>query len=220
MLDKFVTFQSFTDPSIAQELVEKLRAHGIPYQFEDTSSPIDPVIVGSPLAADLRLKIRQQDFERANLALDEIYTEQLETVEKDYYLFSFSDKELWEIIEKPDEWGRLDYKLSQKILKERGNEVSTETLKALRADRIKEVSKPEKVGISWIFLGYLLSVLFSPIGIFYSSTLLTLKKTLPNGNRSYVYSDHNRKHARIMLIVSSALTTLWLVMRVLLARQD
>jgi hypothetical protein len=56
-----------------------------------------------------------------------------------------------------------------------------EKIESLKRERNKEMAKPEETGRSWIFLGYFFSVFFSPIGIFYGSTITTFKKTLPNG---------------------------------------
>ena len=109
MNEPFIVFQSFYDISLAQEMAEKLKQNDIPLEIEDTSSPIDPVIIGSGLDAEIRIKLRQQDFNKAHSVLEEYYTDQLDTIGKDYYLYDFSDQELIEIIEKPDEWGVLDY---------------------------------------------------------------------------------------------------------------
>jgi hypothetical protein len=172
------------------------------------------------LTADIRIKLRQQDFNKANTVLESYYATLLDTVDSDYYLFDFTDRELNEIIEKPDEWGQFDYKLAQKILKNRGKEIKDEELELIKSGRIKEISKPEEISKSWIFLGYFLAVFFGPLGIFFGSTVVTFKKTLPNGQTVYSYSKKSRKHGENILVISSVVTGLWILFKVLAVRQD
>lgn len=215
MSEPFLIFQSFTDIDLAQEIAEKLRQHNIPLQFDDTSSPIDAVIIGSTLAADLRIKLRQEDFQKAHSILENYYKTQLDSVEKDYYLFDFTNEELQEIVEKSDEWGTFDFLLAQKLLKERGKEFQPEEIQVLKANRIKEIARPERVGFSWIFLGYLISILFSPFGIFFGLAITSFKKTLPNGEWVYSYNENDRKHGKTILIISSCLTSVWILLRMM-----
>jgi len=215
MVEPFLIFQSYNDFALVKEVEEILTSNGVPVKFDDTSSPIDPLIIGSPLEADIRLKIRPQDFEKANLLLQSKYKVQPEGVEKDYYLLDFTDQELLEILQKPDEWGSFDYNLAQKLLRDRNIDIKEEELQRYREQRIKELSKPETEGKSWIYLGYFIAIFFSPIGIFYGVTVVNFKKTLPNGQRVYNYSEKDRKHGKNILVISSVLTALWVVLRIL-----
>ncbi|MFL5741153.1 MAG: hypothetical protein ACJ75B_13100 [Flavisolibacter sp.] len=200
---------------VAIQVAEKLQQQHILVQIEDTSSPIDPLIVGSSLDADVRIKLRRQDFKKAHEVLEDFYSKQVDLVAKDYYLFDFTDEELYEIMKKPDEWGYLDYKLAQKILNDRGQDIRDEKIEAMKAQRMIEISRPEEIGKEWIYIGYFISVIFSPLGIFYGSTITTLKKTLPNGRRVYSYNKSARKHGENMLIISSILTIIWILFALL-----
>jgi hypothetical protein len=220
MNEPLLIFQSFQDRALAEEIAEKLNQHEIPFAFDDTSSPIDPLIIGSDLNADIRIKLRQQDFPRAHQVLHDYYQEQLATVQQDYYLFSFTSEELMDTIQKPYEWGQLDYLLAQKILKDRGIEVSVEQLERSKAESLEEMARPEAVSSSWIILGYLLSVCFSLIGLFYGGVLLSFKKSLPDGRRVYSYSAKDRRHGRNMLLISSFLFIFWLLTKLLMPKQS
>lgn len=216
MSQPFVIFQSFTDPTVAQDVCELLAAKNIPFEIEDTSSPLDPLIIGNSSDADIRIKLQQQNFSRANAVLDAYYQLQVNAVGKDYYLFEFTDEDLYGILQKPDEWGRLDYALAQKILQERGQETSTGKIEMLKQQRIKELARPEPLDRSWIFLGYLMAVAFSPVGIFYGLAITGFKKTLPNGQRIYSYSRPDRNHGQNILIIACCITAVWVVYRMLL----
>lgn len=218
MQEDYAVFRSFTDAGFAREMAKALAAQNIPFQLENTSSPMDPLIIGNGLDADIRLKIRARDFEEAQRILEDYYRRQLDTIDGDYYLFGFTDNELIDVVSKPDEWGELDYLLAQKILSDRGMEVDRQTLVSLKEERLQAIAKPEAVEKSWIFWGYFIAVLFGPVGIFFGLTLLTLKKTLPNGQRVYSYSEGARGHGRNILVIASALTALLLLAKIISTR--
>lgn len=208
MAGQLLTFQSFTDPAVAEDVAALFRENDIIYTLENTSSPIDPVIIGSPLDAEIKLKIPAEDFSKAGKLLDDYYSKQLDTVPPDYYLFAFTDTELKEIISKPDEWGHFDYMLAQKLLKDRGREISPEKAAALKKDRLIEMAAPGELGRFWIITGYFVAIFFCILGVIYSASILNFRKTLPDGGRVFGYREEDRKHALNMLVISSVLTVL------------
>ncbi len=62
--------------------------------------------------------MRTSDFDRANRALEEYYQPILNDVDPDYYLLSFSDRELLDVVNQPDKWGHFDRALAKKLLLE------------------------------------------------------------------------------------------------------
>jgi hypothetical protein len=110
-----------------------------------------------------------------------------------YYLFSFSDAELMEIIQRPDEWGHLDYVLAKKLLAEKGHLVTPALAEELKQQRMTELARPESTHPRQIFVGY-------------------LTKTPPNGQRVYVYPPAERRHGKRMLVISAISFPFWLWM--------
>ena len=51
---------------------------------------------------------------------------EIEVIDDDYYLLSFSDDELIDVVSKSDEWNKFDVSLAKKLLKERGNEITND----------------------------------------------------------------------------------------------
>jgi hypothetical protein len=200
-LEQFVTFQKYNDLAAAMELALLLKENNIEYIMEDTSSSFDPSFANSELIKEFRIKLKQEDFEKADTFLQQIFKTEIDSVDKDYYLFSFTDEELLEIIIKRDEWGQFDFLLAQKLLKEHGNEVKPEEIESLRLDRIEELAKPEANQKAWISFGYILSFLGGALGIFIGWHLMRYKKTLPNGERVYAYSPADRNHGGKILII-------------------
>src|SRR5689334_6292694 len=108
--EEYLTFQRFNDKALAGDLINLLTENNIPFEFDETKS-FDPTFTNSELAKDYRVKLRHQDFETANELLQKASENQIAQLDKDYYLFKFTDEELMEIVLRPDEWNQLDYVL-------------------------------------------------------------------------------------------------------------
>ena len=227
MSETLLTFQRFNDIDLANEFAERLNQLGIYCEIDNQTAPFDVTYANNPLENDVRLKLKPADFAKANAALDEYYKSQLDTVDKEYYLFQFTDNELMEIIAKPDEWNRLDYQLAQKLLKEHGKEVQPEMAAKLQNERIADLSKSEKTPSYWIYAGYIAPLLTvatgltffgmmiaipgALMGLIISLLLLYSKKTLPDGNQVYMYTAGQRRHAKIILAISIASFAFWYI---------
>ena|SRR5215211_6634070 len=220
MSDRFLTFKVFSDSETAQDFADILRQKDIPYFIEEDALVFDPSYANNEFNKDYRLKLRQQDFERANKALQDYYNSHLDNVNKDYYLFEFTDQELHEIIAKPDEWGHFDYQLAQKLLADRGKEIKPEETQELKSKRIDELTKPEIVKNSSIIWAYILCLFLFPIGLFMGWNWGYSKKTLPNGQRVYVYDYNAQKHGRRIFTIGMILLVLSILFRILVVLFD
>jgi hypothetical protein len=67
----------------------------------------------------------------------------LQEVDQDYYLLTFTDTELLEILAKPDEWGHFDCVLAKKPLTDRGHAITDAYTKQLKAKRLEELAQYE-----------------------------------------------------------------------------
>lgn len=198
---EFLTYQKFRNNTEATELLEILTEHKIDFLLEDTSPSFDLSFANNQVYSEIRVKLQKNDFEKAdNLMLSYLAT-QLDEIDKDYYLFEFTEKELIEVLTKRDEWSKFDYLLAQKILKDRGQEVNEEFLETSRKKRIQELTKPDesKKTKKMISMGYFFVFSGVIIGLFIGWHLFSHKKTLPNGDRVYGYSDEDRKHGKRIL---------------------
>jgi hypothetical protein len=203
MPETFLTFRKFQDPALAEEIAGLLKGRAIECEIETNDHYFNPSFVADPINQGMTdLKLQPQDFAKADQALADYYKAQLDTVDKDYYLFGFSDQELIEIIAKPDEWGPFDYQLAQKILADRGQEITPQRVQLLRQQRIADLKEPEPGGSLWILIGYLSAILGGAIGIIIGALLINFKKTLPNGERVYNYREQDRRHGKIIIGIS------------------
>ena len=117
-MNDFVLFQSFFNEDEAAPVVETLKRNAIEYKVEKLKQPLDSTIAGESVENKIFLTIRPRDFARANDVLDKVILDNIQLLEKDYYLFSFTNEELNDIIHKPDEWSRQDFVIARKILED------------------------------------------------------------------------------------------------------
>lgn len=183
-------------------LIEILKENKIEYIVENYKEPIDSVIGGDIVRHKYYLKIKSQDFPKANEALDQVILKSLHSVETDYYLFSFSNEELLEIIKKPDEWSRQDFLIARKILNDRGHTINEEEVNLLKSKRIHELATGETEPMGQIVAGYIFAFLFSLVGLFFGLALIVTKKTLPDGSKVFAYTEKSRNHGKAIFIIS------------------
>ena len=212
----FVTFRKFNDKALAIELGEFLSQHKIDYLLEDASPRLDSSFGGSELLQEYAIKLNKADFEKADDLLTEVSVNNIDAIDKDYYLFGFSNDELMEIVVKKDEWGNFDYLLAQKLLKDRGNEIQPEKLEKLRNERLETLAKPEKSQTAAIIAGYVFALLGGVFGIFIGWYLKSHKKTLPNGESVYNYSESDRRQGRRIFFLGIACLILGIFVRTIL----
>jgi hypothetical protein len=210
MSDTFLTFEKFADPELAATISAQLEARGIPSQISNEGPAFDPTFANNNFDPPIHIKLRPADFSKARRTLEHYYQGQLSNMDPDYYLFSFTDAELLDLVKNPDEWGPLDYALAKHLLAEHGAPVSPEQEAAFQQERIETLAKPEKPQWNWIIAGYVGSFVFSIPGLILGYILAYIKKTLPNGEQVYLYSARDRWHGKRILALSAVLFLYWL----------
>lgn len=215
MKEEFVIFQKFNTESQALDFGSLLNENKIEFLIENISINFDPILSNNEFGKEYCVKIKQNYFEKVNDILREKTKTEINEIQDDYYLLSFSNQELLEVIEKSDEWNKFDVELAYKLLKEKGNEITAEQINEIKKQRIIELSKPEEGQNIYIIIGYICAILGGFLGIFIGWHLSTFKKTLPNGNRIYAYSENDRKQGNRILILGIVFTVIWILYKVL-----
>ena len=210
----FLTFQQFNDPALAGSLVDVLVDNKIACEVEEELVAINPLTaINNELTKVYHVRIKADDFTRVNQLLKERDDQYINDVEKDYYLFDFTNDELTEILEKEDEWSSFDHELAKKILTERGVDVDIVRLAAISESRLNALRQPEPPQIFWIYAGYFLALFGGLLGIFIGWHLSSHKKTLPNGEQIYAYNDNDRKHGRIIFYTGIGCFIIWIIFK-------
>ncbi len=197
----YVLFKKFTSKEAAEELADFLSGHQLAYELEESALNFDLPGAVTKTSKEYRIKLKKNDFEQAQQLLDEYTLKQLDQLDQDYPLFGFTDEELMDVLMKPDEWNTIDPLLAKKILKDRGKEMTTKELAALKEQRLEELSKPEQGQRWWIVVAYLSALFGGLFGILIGWHISSHKKTLPNGDRVYSYSLSDRAHGQYIFIL-------------------
>mgnify|MGYP000385321541 FL=1 len=132
MQEEYSIFKKYPTLEQATELKELLDKEGIDAVLGDNIPPVDVTFSGSTLQHEFEVRIKPSDFGKAEDLLEQQAENIIDQVDKDYYLFDFTDEELYEILLKSDEWNEFDYTLAQKILSQRGKPINKSLLNSLK----------------------------------------------------------------------------------------
>lgn len=207
MSQTYVTFKKYPDAKQAQALQQFLIENGIECTFKDTSPSTGTAISGD-FMREYEVQLHPDNFEQAETLLEKQAEGMIADLPEDYYLLTFTDEELHDVVMKHDEWSEFDYLLARKLLEERGKTIDEASLKQLRKQRLEDLAKPEKDQTFWVVMGYFLAISGGLFGIITGYVLLTSQKTLPNGQMVHTYSKRDRKHGKNILILGLILLVL------------
>lgn len=82
----YLTFQKYSDLGAATEFCDLLKQNNIDFILDDTSTAFEPAFSNNELAKEYRVKLKKDGFDKADKLLLQIFSRQLDTVDKDYYL--------------------------------------------------------------------------------------------------------------------------------------
>jgi len=205
-----ITYKTYLLKEEASDLIDALTKNNIPNVLEDNFSSFDATFVNQDENKKYYLKIAKDHFETADKLQLDIANKIIDSISADHYLYEFTDEELMDVISKKDEWSALDYLLAQKLLKDRGKEVSQDTIITLENERAKELTKTEPLPIYPLITGYIFASLGGLLGILIGWHLATYKKLLPNGERVYAYSASVRNQGKTIMIIGCSVIFLGL----------
>ena len=207
MAEQLELFRLLHNEEMAEAMGKILLKAGIPYEVKRSKKYFDPSFAFNAVDPEVNLLLRPEDFSKANHVLRDFYAQQAEQVDEGYYLLSFSDNELIDIIRKPDEWGSYDVALAKRILHERGIEISDDVEVEVERERLKDLARPVAAPSWMVIAGYVAAFLGGFFGIMLG-WMLGATKVLPDGSRVPVYRETDRKHGRSMMTIGAIVFTL------------
>lgn len=208
-----ITLRNVATRGEAEALSKVLNDNGIISKITKDSGDLDYVFQGETPTNKFEIHINEDDHQKAESILTNIAREDLNSVDEDYYLFSFSDDELKDILIKKNEWNEFDVLLSQKILENRGIEVNLSEIEKQRELRDLELQKPEGGQTGWIIFGYIMALIGGFIGILLGYSLWLSKKKLPNGTKVPAYNDGIRKHGKTIFYIGLIMFAVLFILR-------
>lgn len=219
-MDNFIVYQSFEDQESAYRTAATLESRDIPLIVEKVSQLLDSNIIGVMNTSPYVIKLRATDFEKANDIIRANTIINLDEVDKDYMLLSFTDGELIDVAAKEDEWGIYNAKLATALLQQREVVMPISAIEQIKTNHRQELAKPTSAVIWLLFLGYASAlsgttiiignshapipfVVFPGIfGLIAGGILVTTKKTLPDGNQIHYFDNKSRNHGLVIVGLS------------------
>lgn len=214
-MEDFIKYQSYNVESDFQEVIEILKLNNINYKTEDYPINFIADPSNTSFSHEYVVKLEKESFLKVEEILEDISKNQIQDVEKDYYLFEYSNDELIDIIKHQDEWNKFDVSLAKKILRDRGIEFSKEEITQFKFERIHKLSEAEKGQNMWVILGYIFSIFGGLFGILIGWHLENHKRILPNGEQVFDYSEKDRKHGKRILQIGIVVFTIEIVLRLI-----
>lgn len=206
MRNEYVTFQKFTDLESAELILNELKQNGIDCHILNNNHAYVSVVGYNQIDFAVGLNIRQGDFMKAEEVLERFYGRQLDNIGKDYYLFGFTTEELTEILHNPLEWGQLDYQLATRVLAGRGVHIGESDLLKAREEKLAEMAKTQPISKTRLILYYLFCFILPPYAMINGFLIVNGGTTLPNGQKVFERPESDRKHGRIIIGLSIAVT--------------
>ena len=215
MQHPYETFLSFHDEGQAEIVGKTLDAHGIRFGIVKSRQLLDTNFVGAAFDQNIHVKLDRADFKKAHAALSDYYESQLNDIQPDYFLFSYTNEELQQVIAKPDEWGHLNYQLALRIMAGRGAQIADDRLAELNRQRLRELARPDATDVAFLFIAYCL-IPFGFLPSFLIGRHLAFStRTLPNGDVVYSYRDVDRRHGSRIMLIAGALFFLCLLLYII-----
>jgi len=229
-MSDFVTFQEFETRAEADALAEQLKAHDIPATVEQNRNLLDQNIIGRQYNNYILVKIKGEDFARAQKVLLDATEVDMSQLPENYMLLSFTNDELIDVLAKPDEWGPFNYKLALMLLERKGVAIDDRKTEELQHAHLLEASTRRSLGPAHLLFGYGFTIICILAIVLKNKTALLLlsyfyglpifigfvlgmvfrftRRTLPDGSRIYSYDDSARKHGLFMLLLSTIVMVL------------
>jgi hypothetical protein len=211
-MEEFILLKKFNTPEEASTVIELLEKNDIEFQIEKDDAIQETVFIGNTFESEMHIKVKPEDMESAQQLLQELVEINAESLDKDYYLLNFTDTELTEILQKPDEWSYNDYLWAQEILKQRGKGVDLAILEDWKKQRLVLLSQPEKISGNYIFSAYLFCLLGGIVGLLMGLHLQNANKTLPNHQKVLTYDENSRKQGNAIKWTGVFFLLIWVAL--------
>ena len=208
----YLPLQSFQRLEEAADWVEILEANQIEYHWQESFSGLEDGTVVGPVRRFFALTVKENELAKARNLLKPVAQEWVLRYDESHFLYLYSQQELYEILERPDQWSLEEVEMSRRILRERGFCLTEEEEEWLYQSRLEEVRQTQKrAETSWIVGLYLFSLIGGYFSIMLAWMFASSKQLDPSGEKFYTYDRWTRKHAKNIMILSLAGIGTWFV---------
>ncbi|OON68794.1 hypothetical protein [Hymenobacter sp. CRA2] len=213
----FVRYQQFPSADAATHLLGLLEEHDIPFETSRVAPNVDPNLSFNTVHYVYEVRLQPADVDRVNALQDEENRQLIEQADPSYYLFSFTDQELMDVLTHHADWSRYDVLLAELLLRRRGHEPDVQALQQLQQhqQRVQPLPQPEKSRPGWIIAGYVSAVLGGAFGILVGWHLYSATSTQPDGRELHTFSAQDRVHGIWIMALGGLALVGWLGLRLL-----
>lgn len=210
----FETFQELDNSDLVQEMVFCLQSNNIPYQLEGSSPLVlDEQIIGTQNIAKQVLKLRLEDFAKAQQVLMNYFQKQVDGLPLPEYMESLHKDEFLEVVENPVAWGFWNVAYARKGLALLGHPISDEQMKLYFERAVQKETASESIAVFWLAVMYVMALLFPPFALVWSGLMRSAKKTLSDGRQIHRYNSSVRTNALYIFMIALVIIVLWLAIQ-------
>lgn len=141
-MNTFVEYQKFPSAEIAIELISILDENKISYQVDDKG--LGYSIISNPFDNFIIVKIQRKNIKKVNELTQKQEQLDYNDINEDHYLYTFSDKDIIDVIANPSEWTKIEIRLANEIAKQRKLELSAENINSAKIKKLKEIVREEQ----------------------------------------------------------------------------
>ena len=201
---RYEIFAEFDYRQMFDDLCAFLDDQKIPYKiWEKQQDPGEDYAKAPALKESVfYVYLRLLDFERTQALLREQAKQQAIYKEADYHLRRYSDEELMEILEQPEDWQALDVVAARYLLNERGHDISEEEAELMRQHRMIQLRQPRALTSKERRDGYLTAIILGPLGFFWGYHYYSDQRLLPNGRKVLNFAPQARYEGMRMMMIS------------------
>ena len=211
MPEKLKPFKTFDDAEEVKALALWLQDNGILYELERHASGMGAEFFGTAGAKEeFILRLPDSALDVMYEKFEEEAAHEFQYLPEDFYMLTYTDEELFDVIQNPKNWHPRLYYYAVFLLRERDYEI---TEAQLREHRISSLESPEqgpKTGLLPLLMIYLtlMSVVLAPLGFGLCVYMMKAKEVDATGTQSFRFHESSRKTAKWLLMASFILYTL------------
>lgn len=161
-MDNYVDFRKFASNELALECGKILDENKIPFEIDDSELRFKLVYPNNSIFQKVIVRIPQEDLERANMLI----INENENCDVNHYLFTFSDKDIIDVIANPSDWTEEEQTIAKQIISQRSLTITANDIIIARRNKLevekKEIkTRPVIKSYNWFLTIALLSILNS-----------------------------------------------------------
>lgn len=201
-------FDKYFNEEDAENYCTLFRNEGLHPVLEPPSEFFDAIIGQARSNEFFLLRVAAAEFPLAKSIIEKEV--KLRGIPEDHYLRAFKDAGLKDMLLNESDWSREDIAVGKILLEERGVLIDDIAIKKAKEIQKRDTQARQKISFPILLLFYIIAPLGALLPIVAGLIIYTMKDYDRDGEKSYVYSDDQRKHGLTLFAIGILSTILWL----------